>query len=911
MVNLSPGFTPALLKGIVVHPENPLTFDFIVYKGDRLLTAAQKSQEYTKLIKYFLASLAIPDDDQWVNLSPYEKHRIIKDDFGKTEMGRDLLAQDYLLKQVTSSLIYPEGRLGKEFWRRVYAQAQEQYGTTGIPVNTFNKVWILPDDALIYEKGNTAYVLRNHLRVMLEEDYLSLRKHSGIQIAPANRSHAAASRIVREIVLPALQKEVNEGANFAALRQVYSGMLLAAWFKHTLKASLLGQIYANRAKVKGIDQDPRTNEEIYRRYLQAYKKGVFNFIKEDLDKYSNEVIPRKYFSGGAVSIQWADVHRQFALTAGQEDSVAREFEDNKVDDAMITLNAAKADRAMLISRRHVLKLLTMAALAHSAVPKLFSQQLGGELSAKYGAEVAGRLERIFSQDQLQKGLTKKEESTLNPVATLVVKMDPARFALFVEAMDFGSQPATLDDFRSKPYVHTSLDVLELFSDPNTTALPAKVKSFEQLFVMSGDLKAARQRPDAFYDFLNRSTEEDMVFFSQVLQELPDLFNPQSITYPVSRNKIEKQMRAIENLPFFEPIDLVKGTVADTEKNRRMKYLLRRYFLNILLYFQYRAPIDESHRVDALSHYLLASIVSGNYDQKRNATYIGEVGYKILLNKELAAFLAHETGHNVSLFGSLPDNLVVDEFVGDLYANFFAQASVKYAAFYKDLKTIERELGWGMLIARSATLLMMHTDIMHDEHHFARQQQDLVKKAFKERGWTIDWQQMFFALSDLEKAYKDKNLSQELMRFIDHPPAGATFDLGIFIQELLKRYFQRINQPMPQAVFKTHSVLTDQGPGAIRLFEGFSKQAGDKAMTAELQADKASLTKGGIDFNSANLSMLIKRDGRGVVLPLAQQDLAGLSQIDGLVPRIIAIKPAREASVFPQLYSSAVMAQGTL
>ena len=36
-----------------------------------------------------------------INLSPYEKNRIVEDNFGKTEMGRDLLAQDYLLKQIT------------------------------------------------------------------------------------------------------------------------------------------------------------------------------------------------------------------------------------------------------------------------------------------------------------------------------------------------------------------------------------------------------------------------------------------------------------------------------------------------------------------------------------------------------------------------------------------------------------------------------------------------------------------------------------------------------------------------------------------------------------------------------------------------------------------------------------------
>jgi hypothetical protein len=48
-------------------------------------------------------------------------------------MGRDLLAQDYMLKQITASLIYPEDNLGKKFWDRVYSQAQEQYGTIQYP----------------------------------------------------------------------------------------------------------------------------------------------------------------------------------------------------------------------------------------------------------------------------------------------------------------------------------------------------------------------------------------------------------------------------------------------------------------------------------------------------------------------------------------------------------------------------------------------------------------------------------------------------------------------------------------------------------------------------------------------------------------------------------------------------------
>ena len=274
MVHLSTEFTPAHLQGMTIHPDNALQFDFLIHRGDEPFSDAQKKEQYSKLVKYFLASLTIPDEDQWVNLSPYEKDRIIKDDFGKTEMGRDLLAQDYILKQITSSLIYPEDGLGKKFWDRIYARAWKEYGTTNVPVNTFNKVWIIPDEAVVYESGNTAYVLRNHLKVMLEEDYLSLKKHSGITASPsANNTHAIGSQVIREIVLPELEKEVNEGKNFANLRQIYSGMILAAWYKHALKESLLGKIYANQAKVKGVDQDPQTNEVIYKQYLKAFKKG--------------------------------------------------------------------------------------------------------------------------------------------------------------------------------------------------------------------------------------------------------------------------------------------------------------------------------------------------------------------------------------------------------------------------------------------------------------------------------------------------------------------------------------------------------------------------------------------------------------------------------------------------------------
>ena len=304
MVDVSPAYVPLMITGLSVHPENPLLMDFIVNTGNSGMTAYQVKKESDRLIKYFLACLTIPENNQWVNLSPYEKQRIVPEDLGKTVLGQDMLAQDYLLKQLTASLVYPEKNLGKDFWNKVYAKASQEYGTAQVPVNTFNKVWILPDTAKVYEHKDTVFVVKSHLKVMLDEDYLSLQKHSAVlSLAQRNDTHSIGANIVRQIILPAIEQEVNHGKNFAQLRQIYNSMILAVWFKNNLKQALLNQVYTNRSKVNGVNvDDPSIKEQIYQQYLKAYKKGVFNYIKEEVDQTNQQVVPRKYFSGGLTPV---------------------------------------------------------------------------------------------------------------------------------------------------------------------------------------------------------------------------------------------------------------------------------------------------------------------------------------------------------------------------------------------------------------------------------------------------------------------------------------------------------------------------------------------------------------------------------------------------------------------------------
>ena len=330
LVNLSSAFQPPVLKGVKVYADEPFRFDFILDKGDRRIEGVGSS-EANKLIRYFLTSLTVPENDLWVNLSPYEKDRIISDEFGMTEMGRDLLAQDYLLKQLTASVIYPEGETGKKFWAEVYKKAFEKYGTTDIPVDTFNKVWIVPAEAVVYEKQaawggergkdqrsslaasslqpaqSVAYVVKAKLKVMLESDYLAQSNSSETRHQKSDNSSsqamaptmALAKDVLREVVIPVLEKDVNEGANFAQLRQVYYSLILAAWYKRKVKDSLVSAVYVDQKKIKGVNiDDPKMSEKIWAQYVAAFKSGAYNYIKEERDQFTDELIPRKYFSGG-------------------------------------------------------------------------------------------------------------------------------------------------------------------------------------------------------------------------------------------------------------------------------------------------------------------------------------------------------------------------------------------------------------------------------------------------------------------------------------------------------------------------------------------------------------------------------------------------------------------------------------
>ncbi|MBF0387436.1 MAG: hypothetical protein HQL20_06225 [Candidatus Omnitrophica bacterium] len=355
MLSTTDGFAPLVIKGMNIHADNPFRFDFITDTGDTRLEGEAFNNEAKRVIKYFLAALTVPEDQMWVNLSPYEKDRIIPKVFGDTEMGRDLLAQDYLLKQLMSSLMFPDGATGGEFWKRVYARAQERFGTTDIPINTFNKIWIVPAEASIYEHKKGVFIVDSHFKVMLDEDYLAVSKNKPDEPGSADAQRqeiisGVSLAVVREVLIPEIEKEVNEGKTFEELRQIYHSMLLATWYKRTLKESVFGRVYVDQAKTRGVDnEDKSINQRIYDRYLEAFKKGIYNYIKEEVDPVSQVVVPRKYFSGGLNCVRKAfRPETDLAIVGSEAGRIARRTKIVTWDATTVSQGSDSAARVDLV-----------------------------------------------------------------------------------------------------------------------------------------------------------------------------------------------------------------------------------------------------------------------------------------------------------------------------------------------------------------------------------------------------------------------------------------------------------------------------------------------------------------------------------------------------------------------------------
>lgn len=289
-----------VLKGLRLNPENPMKIEFIIEANNK---KEVKKEEAEKLVRYFLTVLAMPIEDIWVNLSPYEQDRVINDFLAKTELGTVLLEQDYMLKQLSSGLTHPDTSLGKYYWKTVQGESTDN----------FNKIWITPDRSSVYQNQNIVVVTEASLKALTEQDYIAIQNNS----LPQEDSSSSA---IKEVIIPELETELNEGNTFAPLRQVHSAVILGTWFKQVHMESFFNS-YLNKKKITGVDKaDFQDKQKVYNSYLEAFKKGSYDFIKKEFDPVREKFVKKHYFSGGYF------VGEKFKVETGAASAVSQKGE---------------------------------------------------------------------------------------------------------------------------------------------------------------------------------------------------------------------------------------------------------------------------------------------------------------------------------------------------------------------------------------------------------------------------------------------------------------------------------------------------------------------------------------------------------------------------------------------------------
>jgi hypothetical protein len=157
---------------------------------------------------------------------------------------------------------------------------------------------------------------------------------------PKAEVRSISEKVVREVIIPEIEKEVNGGKNFSTLRQIFHSMVLSTWFKRNMKQSLVGQAYTDKNKVVGIDLvEKGIKDHIWKEYVEAFKKGAFNYIKEEKDESSQELIPRKYFAGG-YKYDSAAVVKEENVSNAQIVDMAEKNHDGKMKIAAVKLEGA-------------------------------------------------------------------------------------------------------------------------------------------------------------------------------------------------------------------------------------------------------------------------------------------------------------------------------------------------------------------------------------------------------------------------------------------------------------------------------------------------------------------------------------------------------------------------------------------
>lgn len=275
------------------------SFNLLLDKGDsKDLKEANLKDSTKELLGYFFTGITLPNHSFWVNLRPDSPNNMIDPYLAQTDLGKILLEADLQLKKDTASFTSPQTREGKQYWDKLYRKAGELFGSENITIPTLTRPWIVPNEIIIRESTDNAYIYKATLKVMLEQDYLKDSSVYSFTDKRLKQLNEYSAQLIRETIIPKLTKDVNTARRYAPLRQVYYSLILAQWFKQKFygKSGLYSHLI-NKNNLTGLtSKEPWSKTTYFQAYQKSFKEGEYN-IKEPVYTLQGQII-RSYMSGG-------------------------------------------------------------------------------------------------------------------------------------------------------------------------------------------------------------------------------------------------------------------------------------------------------------------------------------------------------------------------------------------------------------------------------------------------------------------------------------------------------------------------------------------------------------------------------------------------------------------------------------
>jgi hypothetical protein len=222
----------------------------------------------------FFTWLALPAANFWVNLNPTQPDQIIDAKLGATDAGRILLEADLTMKKLAANLTNPRTQLGKDFWNTLKQGPKQELAPCFAVRN-----WIVPGPATVRENGGQLFILDAPLKVMSAS--------IGAEVPPGSEFEACRDdppdiiqhnqKVFETLILPKVDKAVNEAPEFQDLRRVYLSRVAAEWIRQrsagrtTAFSPFIGSGDVTRWPAR-VPWDPK---EVFQRYLKSVNEGEY------------------------------------------------------------------------------------------------------------------------------------------------------------------------------------------------------------------------------------------------------------------------------------------------------------------------------------------------------------------------------------------------------------------------------------------------------------------------------------------------------------------------------------------------------------------------------------------------------------------------------------------------------------